>query len=313
MKIWHYTSLDPNGLGGVEMHIASVTRELRALGHEVHIGLTPPAWTADIVHTHGDAWPGGPLLKRSATRLIHVAHGTTFGRLLACREYFSLSGWKGSLRDLLPSRMAHAVAAVSTQVEGELRRYFRVHQPIKVIANGVDPTIFKPLAAISPAPRVAFVGRGDDRVKNVATLVEACRRLKERHPDLELWAMPGLDATEPFISNRGRKVSSELAHELAQCRALALVSLYESDGIVLREAQALGLPIVASDTPSIRQNIGRYSPALLVDPRSVESVAAALEKILYAGNTPSPSPQLRSWKQVASEFDAFYRELTPAK
>lgn len=318
MKIWHYTTLNPNGLGGVETHIASVSRELRTLGHSVHIGTAAPGWSTSeecVIHTHGDAWPSPELFKQLARRkrshLIHVAHGTSLGRLLACREYASFSGWKGSLRDFLPSRLAHGVSAVSRQVETELRRYFRVSAPIKVIPNGVDPAHFKPLNEISRAPRLAFVGRGEDRVKNVDSLIQACRKVANTHADLELWAIPGFDEyRDSFISNRGRKNAETLANELSHCRAIALVSHYESDGIVLREAQALGLPVIASRLPSLQQNLAGYSNAVFVNPRSVSSIAEGIEKMLYLSPSVSPQPRTRSWRQVATELLDFYDELS---
>lgn len=321
MKIWHYTTLNPSGLGGVETHIASVSRELLAMGHDVRIGASSPNWSPNdecVIHTHGDAWPTTQLIKQltihKRARLIHIAHGTSLGRLLACREYISVSGWKGSLRDFLPSRLAHGISAVSHQVEHELRRYFRVKKPIRVIPNGVDPASFTAVKEISSSPRVAFVGRGDDRVKNVESLIQACRQLSKTHSDLELWAIPGFNAyNDPFISNRGRKNAQALSEELAQCRALALVSFYESDGIVLREAQALGIPVIASRTPSLEQNLAGYSNAVFIDPRSVSSIADGIEKLLYLSPSLVPLPRMRSWRQVAKELLDFYDEIIQSK
>ena len=321
MRVWQFTSLDPTGLGGVEKHIFSVSAELRQMGHQVHIGTQAPSWIssgsdATIIHTHGDTWPSLDLLrltKRSKhIKWIHVSHGTSIGRLLACAEYFSFSGWRGTARDLIPVRLANAAITVSTQVHDELRRFFRVNYPLKVIPGGVDPTAFKALEKLTSFPRLAFVGRSDDRVKNVDKLVQACVTVHERHSDFELWAFPGFEKKTSFVKNRGPVNGPQLAHALSECRALALVSLYEGDGLVIREAQALGLPVIASRTRAIEQNLEGYANVAFVNPQSISQIATAVEKIIYTPTIPPPTPRLRSWQQVAREFEAFYRQLTSA-
>lgn len=288
------------------------------MGHQVHIGTEPPSWIASdrdalIIHSHGDIWPTPTLIKLTKwskqMKWVHVAHGTSIGRLLACKEYFSLSGWRGTVRDFVPLRLANAAVAVSTQVHDELRRFFRINYPIRVIGNGVDPGAFTPLKTLTKASRLAFVGRSGDRVKNVETLLEACASVHRHHSDLELWAFPGFSANKPFVKDRGPVNSAQLGQALAECRALALVSFYEGDGLVLREAQALGLPVIASRTLAIEQNLNGYANAIFVDPRSVDELATAVEKVLYGPAITSLAPRLRSWQQVAREFENFYRQI----
>ena len=239
MRVWQHTLLNEAGVGGVEKHIACVSAALRARGHEVHVGREPPEkWRRDeatplIVHTRGGAWPGAALVRmvraHPAARWIHVCHGTSVGRVLACREYFSLSGGRGSLRDFLPTHFADAAVAVSARALAEARRYFRMRLPAAVVANAADGAIFKPVTKLEQRPRLAFVGRGGDRVKNVPTLLEACERARVRFPGLELRAAPGLDddgVSRPWLTNLGPLDSANLARELASCRALVLCSYY---------------------------------------------------------------------------------------
>ena len=326
MRIWQCTRLDINGVGGVEKHINSISRELTKLGHTVHIGPElPKKWrrnsTQLIIHTHGDLWPNVDLLRArmhslkknspKPTRWVHICHGTSVGRVLACKEYFSLSGWKGSLRDFLPTKLADAAIGVSDQALYEARRYFRMRLPSTTIGNGVDPSIFKPLEKLSKNPRIIFVGRTDDPVKNLAALVTVAEKLAEKDPLFKLSLVPGNKAyaTASFIENSGELFGIDLAREMEKARAMVLCSFYEGDPIVLREAQAMGLPIIASDLPQIRQNLTGYKNAILIDPNNSTSIKQAIETALYQKADLNPKPKPRTWHQVAKEFEDFYKKL----
>ncbi len=336
LKIWQYADLSLKKWGGVETHIRSVSDALHRTGVEVHISKELPPWlngvntsTVTILHTHGIATPSLSMLRcygRWASLVstakknviwMHVAHGTSIGRLIACGEYFSRSGWLGTARDFVPAQAAASVVAVSEQVRSELKRYFKIKTPIAVISNGVHSNIYNKIDMLSSSRRIAFVGRGTDYVKNLETLIkaaqiahESCSRVGDNSvAPFELLLIPGdprfhgLSFIKEFDNT---PVGPEaVAAQLRACRAVVLPSFYESDGIVLREAQAMGLYIVASDTPSIRQNLSGYENAVLINPHNVEALAEVLIKassIVY-----TPTPRVRDWDAVAQDFLNLYR------
>jgi glycosyltransferase involved in cell wall biosynthesis len=59
---------------------------------------------------------------------------------------------------------------------------------------------------------------------------------------------------------------------------LAYPSLYEGFGMPVTEAQACGTPVLTSNTSSLPEAAG--DAALLIDPRNVEEIAAALNLVL---------------------------------
>lgn len=313
MKVWQYTAFDASRVGGVERHIHEVSAALERVGHTVHIGLTlPREWSASknvIVHTHGDLWPN-PTKLRGKT-WIHVCHGTSIGRLVACREFLSISGWKGSARDFIPTRFADAAIAVGPHALLEARRYFRMRLPATVISNGANADIFAPLRQLSSASHLIYAGRGGDRVKNIDNLLEACRHIAKEVDSLELRAAPGFDHDprhHSFVRNLGPLYGKALASAMAECRALVLCSYYEGDPLVLHEAQAMGLPVIVSDIPQLRRALSGYANAIFVNPRSIDSIASGIRNAV-TGPMPVLTPRLRTWDQVAREFVEFYEQI----
>lgn len=319
--VWHYTRLNLASVGGVEQHIRGLKDAMESLGHHVHVGISSavPMHSAEehgrvVIHTHGDSWPSPALLfsrfRSPSARVywIHVCHGNALERVLACREYASFSGWKGVLRDVSLLKLSDAAVAVSAHALEETRGYYFFRGPSRVIANGADTSVFKPLERVESAPRLIFLGRLEDRVKNAHMLLQACVTVHARHPDFELLLAPGIETTHPYVKNLGKLAPPALASALARSRALVLTSLYEGDPLVLREAMAMGLPVVASDIAAVRETLGAYAGAALFNPRDVASLVDAIERVLY-GAIPNPTPAPRGWDTVAREYVGFYESL----
>ncbi len=314
LGIWHHTRLRPGDVGGVEKHIHFTAAEFVRRGAQVHVGLTPPAierarW---IVHTHGDT-PAAPGLRewvsaRAGARWIQMAHGTSAGRLVACREYWSRSVWRGVLRDRALLRAADFGIFVSARALAEARLYFGYRGPGPVVSNGADPATFQPLERLTPSPRIVFLGRMGDRVKNLERLLEASARVARAVPNFRLVLAPGFrpdESAPPFVESLGATFGSDLAKLLATSRALVLCSYYEGNPLVFHEARAMGLPLVLSDIPALREAAGADAAGVAwASPRDVDSIERAL---ISALRTRDPiRPIVRSWSQVVDELAAVY-------
>jgi glycosyltransferase involved in cell wall biosynthesis len=107
----------------------------------------------------------------------------------------------------------------------------------------------------------------------------------------------------------------DLVAVLAGARCFLYPSLHEGFGFPPLEAMACGTPVVTSDRSSLPEVVG--DAGLLVDPRSVEAVAAGVERVvrdddLHARLRESGIRRAASytWERCADETVAAYRLAT---
>src|SRR3989344_714951 len=86
-------------------------------------------------------------------------------------------------------------------------------------------------------------------------------------------------------------------------------SYYESFGIVMLEAMATNLPVVANDDPIRREIVGQGG--LVVNLRNIEEYTKALEKALNTrwGNNPRQQAEKFSWDYVAKKYEEVFENL----
>jgi glycosyltransferase involved in cell wall biosynthesis len=271
---------------------------------------------------------------------MFVLHGSEWFEI---PEHFKkYDQWYFNLFVPLYCRHADAFVAVSNAVKTDVVAHTGV-DPAKVfpIHNGFDPTLFQPvrdparLAAVRkkyqlPDRFILWCGQIESR-KNVARLLRAFALIKERVPhqlvmageqrwstSAELQVMRELHI-EDRVFFPGWIQHGDLAAVYSLADLFAFPSLYEGFGIPLIEAMACGCPIVTANTcapPEVLDGSG-----YLVDPLSVEDIAAGMLKVLFDGELRDgmivrglARARAFSWekcsKQVLEVFDSLERSTS---
>ncbi len=188
---------------------------------------------------------------------------------------------------------ATAVIAISESTRQDAIRILGLApEKITVIYNGVAPEYFG-AAARPPAgltkPYILFVGTIEPR-KNVAGLLdayEALPRAEREAFDLVVAGPPGwnADATLQRLRKPGAGIhylgyvqEIDLPGLTAGAVMLVYPSLYEGFGLPVAQAMAAGVPVITSNVSSLPEIAG--DAALLVDPRSVPALTAAMQILL---------------------------------
>ncbi len=204
-------------------------------------------------------------------------------------------------------RKAHRVLVPSRAVKRDVVRLLNLAEGrVTVTPEGCEPR-FRPVEAGAalravaaryglPPRYVLAVGTLEPR-KNLTTLLRAFARLRRAgdvDPALRLvlagargWLdEPVFDAVrslglEDDVRFPGFIDDDDLPAVYGGAALFVFPSLYEGFGLPLLEAMACGVPVVTSNVSSMPEVAG--DAALLVDPRDVDGLAAAIARVLRDG------------------------------
>jgi phosphatidylinositol alpha-mannosyltransferase len=280
----------------------------------------------DVVHCHGVFWPEISYWAVRYADAVRVVSFLSAGfRTTAVGGRLHRALFAGHLRRI-QGRIAlseHAHRTYAPYVPGDCR----------IIPSGVDLERFRPDAHPPPGgmpgrPTLLFVGRLDRR-KGLNVALEALPLVSKQLPGARLVVVgggPGTDAARRRAARLGvsgavRFVGPVSPRDLPGYYAAADVYLSpalggESFGIVLLEAMASGVPVVASDIPGYDETVDRGHDGLLVPPSDPAALAGALVRVLsdrdLADSLRSAGlakAQGHAWPRIASRTLAFYRAL----
>ncbi len=243
-----------------------------------------------------------------------------------------LSWWRGWLTGRLVSQ-----AAAFTPVSDDLRRAVarlggRAPRTV-VIPNVVDTDLFRLPAAPGQRQGLLNVAAFNEQAKNLSGTLRTVARLRTDHPGLGLHlrvagygpaeaAMHALatelgllaDGTVTFL---GKLTSEQVAEEMRRAQAFVLFSNYENLPCVLIEAQASGLPAVATRVNGVPELLPPDGSAgLLVEAADEEALYQALLEVLRAPAGRFEEQAMRatavarfSYPAVGAAFRQVYRQV----
>ncbi len=209
---------------------------------------------------------------------VHFAANTTAAK----RAYFAMI--------VKPAcRRAARVLTVSEFSRQQIIEWARIPEASVVnVGNGVSESFTPAGERHSPGfPYILFVGSQAPH-KNLERLVRALATSKAASEVKLLATGQPTPATrrwldDPALGSRVEFAGSVSEEQLAQyyrgALALAMPSLFEGFGLPVVEAMACGTPVITSNRTSLPEIAG--GAAVLVDPVSTESIAAAIDRLVY--------------------------------
>lgn len=209
------------------------------------------------------------------------------------------------VRAYMASFLKHAeYATMPTELAiGDLvpknRKHFTV--PVEALSNGIDLTEFKPgkpdekvlkkYGLKTGVPRALYVGRVDPE-KSIEKVIMAFSGLATKLPEAELVivgdgiALPKLRelAAELDVAEKvkflGKIVPPELIEIYRAGTVFVTASETETQGIVLIEAAATGLPLIAVDAGAVGELCRNRKNGILCPVGDVEAISRAIYKML---------------------------------
>jgi len=187
-------------------------------------------------------------------------------------------------------RAAERVVVPSTSVADVATRWAGVAPgKIVVVPNAIEPEEFdpSPVPAANPRPYpIGFLGRLDPikRLPDLLQAVAALSGLVELHVFGEGAERPRIEAEvirlklDGLVHLHGAIARPQDA--LARVGLLVLPSEAEGFGLVLIEAMAAGVPVVATDVPGIRDVVRDGVTGLLVPPGRPDALAEAIRRVV---------------------------------
>jgi len=334
---------------------AEIAPELaaRPLAHSVCLGL--PLWKPALIREQLFAIRSGFWLRRNRRRfdLVHANGFITWANADINTSHFVHSAWLrspahtaklrrdwygvyqwiysrvNSVLERWAYQRSSVVVAVSNRVRDELISAGIAPERIRVLANGVDPTEFTPTPVARESLGLPTLGMlllfvGDIRTprKNLETVLRAMTRL----PGVTL-AVAGLLANSPYpkiaealgVAERVRFLDYRRDVPLLMRAADVLVfpSRYEAYGLVILEALASGLPVVAARTVGGAELVTPQCGVLLDDANDAAALADAVSSLATDSEARSRMrvaarkvAEAHSWSLTARRYLDVYDECS---
>lgn len=251
----------------------------------------------DIIHVH--------VLTRLGLIALwqKMVHDTPYIVTEHWSRYLPGNDFNGFLRKRLTKTVVKHASAVTT-VTGILAKAMQNHglrnDNYLIVPNVVDFNKFKPIPHHNEIPKIVHVSCFENKSKNITGLVDALKIMEDRKIDYQCVIIgDGVDFM--MIKDYAKKLKhqerirftgvlegQEYIDELASSDFLVLPSNYETQGVVLLESFACGMPVVSTKVGGIPEIVNE-SNGILVPPHDAEKLADAMQKMIVSYQDYNPN------------------------
>jgi len=291
----------------------------------------------DVIHVHDwlTAEVGISTKHFLGKPLVSTVHSTEMGRAqdLHNPDSYTIDG----IEWWMTYESKRAIVC-SDAMKGEIHSHFHLPlEKIKKIPNAVEMSKYqkeinresvKRRFGVSPHEKlVLFVGRLVPQ-KGVEYLIRAVPLIAQHRPEAKFvilgdgWSKSYLENVAMSSGYRdktrflGFVSDSDLVDLTLSADVLVVPSIYEPFGIVALEGMAAGVPVVAANIGGLAEIVEHDRTGVLVYPRSPESIAWGVDKVLsdysYAQwltqNAKRKVREVYCWETVAKETAKVYEE-----
>ncbi|MBI2723657.1 MAG: glycosyltransferase family 4 protein [Chloroflexi bacterium] len=299
--------------------VARITLSLRTAGKVKAVLAGTPF---DIVHVHEPYMPQLPIqfLRYSTTVNVGTWHAARDSNFVYVYGRRLIKRWQRKLEGKI---------AVSQAAVKHIEKYFPGFY--NIIPNGVDIEHFgrdaEPLPEFSDGKlNVLFVGRPEKR-KGLKYLIRAFVGVQQAIPETRLIVVGAGEFGRYESAVRKARLRDVVFRsyvpfgQLPRYHRTAHVFCapntgYESQGIVLLEAMAAGLPVVASNIDGFAGVLTHGVEGLLVRPEDPKALADALISVLRDGDRARrmaahgvERSRFYSWDRVSQQVLSYYERL----
>lgn len=258
--------------------------------HDLAIIKFPKTAHPKILKAHETSWKK---LKEHRSHIIAVSQATK-------NDIVKLLGYPAYMvhvvHEAVPEEFIHSADSVTEEQEAFIKQKLTLNRPY-----------------------IFFVGTREPR-KNLLRLIEAWQPLATEY-DLLIAGDSGWDNSDSAAHTYkcqprflGRITDKALSVLYANAEVFAFPSLYEGFGLPILESFHHGTPVVTSNNSGMLEVAG--NAAELIDPESVESISAGLEKILNETSEAQKKrlqrmiirQQMFNWETTAKETIDVYKQ-----
>ncbi len=257
--------------------------------------------------------------------LILTAHTTYMG--MSGRFYktpYFVSQWSVieiKFKLWLESRLfkqAEKIITLTEQGRLELLTYGNKN-PVEVIPNGVDTTLFTPDSSAFKDYDVLFCGRIEHR-KGSRAMVEVCKTLIQKKNDIQIlivgygdddaWVKAQLGSCADNVLLTGKVNFSEMQNYYSRSKLYVSTSYYEGLPGTCLEAMAMGLPVIAWDFLFYAGLVEQGETGCLVEPNNTCMMSEKIIDLLgdaqaitfLQSNTRTHVENIFNWKNLSEKI-----------
>ncbi|MEO0202523.1 MAG: glycosyltransferase family 4 protein [candidate division WOR-3 bacterium] len=279
----------------------------------------------DIIHIHGPIAPVLPILALKYSNSINVAtFHAAHDKMLLYRIF------KGYLENYF--KKLHGKIAVSEVAKMSIYKYFK--SDYRIIPNGVDINRFKPDNEKIPwlfedkSKKILFLGRIEPR-KGLKYLLLAFNEVVKFIPDVKLIVVgdgPFRRLYKQYLNEDiedkvvfvGKVGYDELPKYYVSCDIfVSPATQNESFGIVLLEAMASKIPVIASNIEGYKQVIQNEMNGILFENKNYKDLADKIIMLLKNKNLANRLVENAykivlekySWESICKQIEDYYYEL----